>query len=327
MDLKKIAVAVVILSVGVVSFAGTLGETCALNNVTTLCDGTTWTVGARALYLQPVYSNADNVLFLNEQTTGTSDFSTAWGRSDPTWAWGFEVEGAHDFGLGRDMNISWYRVHHRFTIENLVSSNFVSNDLVTNIVSIEPKWDAINVEFGQRMILNELGTLRFHGGLQYARIKTDAETLYTDLSFLSQVDMDENGFGPRIGIDLSYGLDRILEMFPGMRVYGKAATAVLVGPQSFKTNTETQYGEASASSRHTAIVPEVEVKLGAQYARQMMRGIVDFDLGWMWNNYFVAQKNAYTVVSATNNADVYFPNEFNFGLQGLYFGLKWTGDM
>jgi hypothetical protein len=121
-----------------------------------------------------------------------------------------------------------------------------------------------------------------------------------------------NGVGPRIGTDLSYLWH---EQFS---VYGKAAVAVLAGSakSSFLGANVVTIGYDRAM-----VVPEIDAKLGVTYSHPISSGSITADAGWLWVNYFnpiVSANIAPSVVSNQNN---------NFGIQGLYFGLKWAGDL
>ena len=111
-------------------------------------------------------------------------------------------------------------------------------------------------------------------------------------------------------------------------LYANAATAILVGRESFKQSTPLVpiYNPAGStfSASHTSIVPELEVKLGAKYSHLMQRGTLDLDVGWMWDNYFNALEAPFNIFQTNGGLN---PVASNFGLQGLYFGLKWTGNV
>ena len=131
-------------------------------------------------------------------------------------------------------------------------------------------------------------------------MRTGVADVYT----AKATDITYNGFGPRFGADMRYGLGN------GFGIYGKAATAILAG-----TSTNSIYVYNSA----TAIVPEVEGKLGIDYTAALAMGDLTLDLGWMWVNYFsVAQATPATLANSTQR---------DFGLQGLYFGMKWLGNV
>lgn len=82
------------------------------------------------------------------------------------------------------------------------------------------------------------------------------------------------------------------------------------GGADFETPTN-GYGSA------TAIVPELDAKLGIDFTYNWTDNIFTLDVGWMWIDYFnIAQVNP-----------GYGNSQIDFGLQGLYFGLKWAANV
>ena len=125
-----------------------------------------------------------------------------------------------------------------------------------------------------------------------------------------------NGFGPRVGADMSYSLVR------GLVVYANGATAMLAGKSNL-----TSAGTISATSitpstitnsiyttnqGHKTIVPELEGKLGLNYSCVLSRGELTIDAGYLWVNYF----NVHAIEFVDSN----------FAIQGPTVGIKWIGN-
>lgn len=324
LNLKKTAVAVLALGSSAV-FAGTMGPVCAPGNVTVPCERTAWDVGAQALYLQPVFSPNG---VLTPVAIG-NNLSANYGNYNPNYQWGFQIEGSYHFGMGNDVDINWYHLDNTNTKSGTYQTTSTGTVYPFDI-SVTPKWDQVNVEFGQHVDFGDMKSLRFHGGVQYAR----ASTSFTGQALVSGVTYQEfqsttyNGFGPRGGVDMNY------ELGNGFSVYGKGAGAVLVGTAGFHnevSNLNTAQDYTSGFGSKTQIVPELEGKLGVKYDYAMAQGDLTLDVGWMWVNYFNAQlegadgANAFAGVTNHNNTGLVSSNDF--GLQGLYFGAKWLGNI
>lgn len=329
LNLKKTAVAVLALGSSA-AFAGTMGPVCSAVNVTVPCESTAWDFGGRALYLQPAVGND---IFGSENTVTINGSSASFGHNAP-WNWGFMIEGSYHFNTGNDLNLNWYHLNRSSTRTLAASGPFaatigtlatLSTSFGETILSTDPHWDAVNIEFGQHVDFGENKSIRFHGGGQYARL-TNSSTAAGSASVsgtllgLFPVAIAEtysvasnpsyNGFGPRVGADMSYDWGN------GLGIYANAAGALLAG--SLKQSLSVGLGgtvpvTASASSSSTLVVPELEGKIGANYTYAMAQGDLTLDAGWLWINYFNVL-----------NSDV---NNGSFALQGPYFGLKWLGNV
>ena len=328
LNLKKTAVAVLALSSSAV-FAGTMGPVCSAVNVTVPCESTAWDVGARALYLQPVYSGGGYSYAAVNNNNRYLDYNN-------TWGWGFMVEGSYHFETGSDANLNWYHfsrsANKSYTVNNAGGlGNLVSvTNTTTGNISTDPKWDAVNLEFGQHVDFGEKKDIRFHGGVQYARIAnttTLSATLTGAINSIAgnaagtysvsyQRKPTYNGFGPRVGADMGYAWGN------GLGVYANGAMALLAGSSKVAISaTDNQGNSLTQSASKSTIAPELEAKLGLSYDYAVAQGDLTLDLGWMWVNYW----NVTQTVAGIGPLSV--AQEGDFGVQGLYFGLKWLGNV
>lgn len=315
LTLKKTVVAVLALGSSL-AFAGSMGPVCSAVNVTIPCESTAWDFGAKALYLQPVSNSGAYSYFAQNPNGNYQNFPNNWG-------WGFMIEGSYHYGTGSDTNINWYHMNRSAT--KTVQGPFVfpfattTSDTV-GTASTGPKWDAVNVEFGQRVDFGETKNMRLHGGVQFARASNSASVNLTNNTTFTGYTSGSptfNGFGPRLGADMNYDWGN------GLGIYANGAGAVLVGTAKSSNYlsfiaADVPYSNYSSSSQ-TVISPELEAKLGIKYGYAMAQGDLTLDFGWMWVNYFNVQAAQLNSRSDIVNAD--------FGLQGLYFGLKWLGNV
>ncbi|MDA9271769.1 Lpg1974 family pore-forming outer membrane protein [bacterium] len=326
LNMKKTVVAILALSSGVV-FAGTMGPVCSAINVTAPCESTSWEFGGKALYLDPSVGG-----FTSQETVSTVGGSATLGQR-PHWNWGFMIEGAYNFNTGNDFNLNWYHINHSNSRKVGAKGTFNSTALgldtpgraaLTSVTpTTHPDWDAVNFEFGQRMFVTDNKNVRFHGGIQYARVAND-ETMTavgtftptggvaTNLLIHRVNNVSYNGLGPRVGADLNYGWDN------GLAVYANGATALLAGKSKF-SQSYTDTGITTNGS-NLSVVPELEAKLGFTYTYAMAQGDLALDAGWMWVNYFDPISTPAT--HALNGI-----SSSNFGVQGPFAGLKWMGNL
>lgn len=302
LNLKKTAVAVLALGSSAV-FAGTMGPVCTPGSVTVPCERTAWDFGVQALYLQPI----------NQYYAGyTSNVNgTRFQEMKPDWDWGFKLEASYHFNTGNDININWYHYENKTNhSQHLFVDNGVDAFNVATRIRLQPEWDAVNAEFGQHVDFGEQKNIRFHGGVQFARIENDLRGGFVTVPVtagLVSINNKFNGFGPRTGADMSYDLGN------GFAVYGNAAAALLVGDSKFTANSTLLNLPGVASGSKTAVVPELEAKLGATYTYAMAQGDFSLDVGYMWVNYFNAQTVGFT--------------QSDFALHGPYVGVKWVGNV
>ncbi len=323
LNLKKTAVAVLALGSSAV-FAGSMGPVCSAVNVTVPCESTAWEFSGKAIYLkaQTGDNSGYNPVFDSNQYVNHA----------PNYNWGFQLEGAYHFNTGNDLNLNWYHLNHSsqatvglqpaFTFNGTPGLGGTQTTTINSASkSVAPKWDAVNIEVGQHVDFGDNKAIRFHGGAQYARVANDIKTssnvsysatdpavTLTNYGSSQQYNHTYNGFGPRVGMDMSYDWGN------GLGIYANGATALLAGTRSF-SNTYTDASNAIATNlSRTSIVPVLDAKLGATYTYAMAQGDLTLDAGWMWINYFSAQSN---VVGNTSD----------FGLQGPFVGLKWLGNI
>ena len=319
---KKLAVAILALSSSA-AFSGTMGPVCSPENITIPCAQSAWDFGVQALYLKTSYSDVLSWTGANQTGAFTLGAPTTvnFVENNSRWNWGFKLEAGYHFNTGNDVNLNWYHLGHKTNTSTFNRSQdaFTIFDDTTHTISIKPEWDAVNLELGQRIDLASIKNIRVHGGVQYARIKTISSgtgtgivagtTLFPTATDTTFNNISYNGFGPRIGADLSYGFS-----MQGLSIYSNLATALLTGTSKFSQQYSDSLGTTvGISGSKNMVVPELEGKLGLKYAFNMAQGDLSVDLGYLWINYF----NAQTIETA----------ESNFSIQGPYLGLKWLGNL
>lgn len=317
--LRKTAAAVLALASGI-AFAGTMGPVCAPIPVTVPCESCGWDFGVQALYLQHRGHEHDGY-FLADSSYST--FGTSYGNRnfyhdplDNDWDWGFKLEASYHFSTGNDINVNWYHYDESddHDLSNWYFNSFASSEYVAGNYRhrLNPQWDAVNFEFGQMVNFGEHKVIRFHGGLQYARLERDRRwdiTSITDSRFFGLARAEDrneefNGIGPRVGLDMAYHFGN------GFAIYANGASALLVGENKFRNNNFlfNFYGNTTRDE----VVPELEAKVGAKYGYATGSGEFTLDAGWMVVNYFHPLRT-------WNNIQT------DFSLNGPYFGAKWVG--
>lgn len=335
---KKIAL--VILAAGShVAFA-TPNERAGILDVP--CEASTWSLGASALYLRPTfggnglgYSSFSNYgTDINNNVLEVNGAPNHLNNVLPKHGWGFQLEATYDFGTGNDLDVSWYHLDNITDGQLPIGTLFAgsASALYAGLLTVEPSWNAVNVEVGQYIDFCDELILRLHAGLEFARIK-NTFTNYPQLTptgspiFVTTDKITYTGLGPRIGSDFSYAVG-----CTGLGVYVKGAASLLAGKAKQTVSGYHDLGGFNlystgnyTQSNSGIVISELEGKLGLKYDYPFAQGLLGLDLGYMWLTYLnalVSQVGSGVVSSSISNSSA-----ANFDLNGLYFGFTWTANV
>lgn len=331
LDLKKTSFFVMVMSSSI-AFSGTMGAVCSAVNVTAPCENTAWDFGGRALYLR-----ADSNPFLAPHTVTQGVVSVTGNGANPEWGWGFQLEGSYHYSTGNDLNLNWYHYRSGAQTKTLnapvtfaqgydLSGQAFNGPITLNaeVDSTSPSWDQVNIEFGQYVDFGENKFVRLHGGMSFSRVGMngyDYDSYTVTVPFFGPQTLQDswtatsvyNGFGPRVGLDLNH------EWGNGIGIYANGAMSLLVGStKSSYIYSDWNLPDAGFAAAQTfqKVVSEFDAKIGAMYSYPLTQGELSLDLGWMWAQYNDA------LLLGDNQSK----NNYDFGIQGLYFGLKWVGN-
>ncbi|NDH09070.1 MAG: hypothetical protein EBY16_05545 [Gammaproteobacteria bacterium] len=343
---NKLLSAILLLS-GSASFAGTMGAVCQEGNLTIPCDMKKWSISGQALYMQMTTNN----IFANSSLGGSSGAESTRGIN-PSWTWGFQLEGAYQFSNGKDINLNWYRLRgsdaavrgastylgNAFTVTDPAGINqpgdYNTRYTVGNgTLSQNSAWDMVNIEHGRQINFDEDFHARVHFGGEFSRIMQNANitNLFTQTpltgsssitNYQNNITSVYNGFGPRLGLDLVYDTPYHIGF------YGKGAVGILAGTAKTQYNSSTTAinpisGQVAAFIparmyfNVNRVVTSFDAKLGLNYTYTLAQGDIAVDAGWMWVDYLSPLTARDFVSGAQSNP---------FAIQGVYFGGKWTGD-
>ena len=308
------------------SWAGSMGAGCSAYSLDGACANSAFALGVHALYLQP---NSD--LYQSSVTLSAGSSAVNLGIN-PTWSWGFAVNGSYFINSEHELLVNWsdYRDNNSKSypprsLSYVYPSGTVINAQFDGVYqSTHLEWDQVNLEYAEHLTLSAYNSVVIHGGGEFSRLANNGYNAYNSqvsingaqpslTRFNGQYTASYNGFGPRLGGDFE------LTPLDGFNLYAKAAAALLAGTsKSHLTGTQGY----SINYNHAIVVPQLEGRLGAGYTYPMNTSNLNIDLGWLWTNYFSVLTSAISPES-TNTAS----QSTNFGLQGLYLGLQWLGNV
>jgi hypothetical protein len=304
-----------------------MGDVCKSSNITTPCEKNQWHVEGHALYIQP---NAPiyNIPYSLSSGTQTLNYGI-----NPNWGWGFQLGAGYDFGEGYDAIVEWYHFRNSNSeysnTPGTLNYSYPSGTAI-NIVKYSEQfsnsvaWDQVNIEFGEAALFSEHRLTRLHGGVAFSHLANQTYDFFNesikinnqggtpqnrdDLTATSSF----NGFGPRLGIDLNYAWKN------GIGIYAKGAGSLLAG--ATKSN-YSGVGVINYTTSSNRAIGALDAKIGLSYQYHLYDQTLTLDYGWLWASYFNAlgrKDNSESSLLSLNS---------NFEIQGLYFGLKWTGHM
>jgi hypothetical protein len=311
-------------------WAGMMAYQCQSESVTTACEQHYLEFGGHALYLEPTSAIHANVAHSNLNQAAELNLGTSL-----PWEWGFQVEMAYDYHTGNDININWY--HYRsaasealaapVSLSNIIIGSPFSSDplrydnLTVNAAgsNVHPQWDQVNIEFAKRIHLGSTDDVRLHGGVNYSRIANSGASSFVGSTSLDgtlktyqnteDFNLEYNGFGIRSGLDLSHDFNN------GLGLYAHAAASILAGMSKSAQEINDLINNVNYSGnithQHPRIVPELDGRVGVNYAYEFVHGDLYADVGWLWLSYFNALGQ----------------EESSIGFQGLFLGLKWVGNL
>lgn len=335
----KIILLVVLTTVSSMSALACSKSSCCTTPITIPCVKDKWHVGISALYLRPNFGG-NGLGYSSFSNYGTDFFSHTvevngapnnLSNIVPNRAWGFQLDGGYEFGAGNDIDLNWYHLnedtHGHLPTGTLFAGS--ASTLYAGNLTVKPRWDAVNLELGQRFDFSDMNVLRLHAGLEFSRIQTSFTnsprlTPTGSPIFITNDQLTYTGFGPRLGGDYSYNF-----CF-GLGLYAKAAGSLLVGTAKQSVTGYHDLGGFNLystgnyhQSNNNVIVPELEADFGVKYDYAFLQGNLRFDLGYMFITYLgalVSQVGAGVVSSSISTSSA-----TNFNLNGPHVGVTWSG--
>lgn len=293
---KIVALAIVAVSTG--ANAG-MYQACANTANQVPCGNSAWDFGVEALYLK----NNSNALNGDLSTVSTKISFPTLGNNinwNPTFGWGYRLEGSYHFNAGNDISVNWSHYKSTYTFKDVDGYIFTKNDSY-RIVS---RFDVVNIELGQRLEFGESLAIRGHLGVQYANFKENwSSDIFLHGTF-SDYDVNKvTGWGPRLGLDVNY------EVVNGFGLYTKTGAGLISVKKDYHTFVPAGETLQELNISTHPLIPEFDLAMGAAYTRAFAQGDLTAKVAW---NTLIYLNSTY--------------NEAATSWSGVSFGLKWVGN-
>jgi len=301
-------------------------------------------IGIEALDLRPENGDLDYVTS-SPITFGQPVFTQA---ISPGYDWSWRLYGGIHFTDSDDITLSWMRM------------NTSDSSSVNPIGEAAPiwldttDWDNVNARvtfnlndvygvWGHTVHFNNPWSVRFAGGLEYARLHSDltvAGAVFNGEFHEFEAESHLKGFGPRVEFDMTYHLPY------GFALFGNTNAALLVSRRNVSIAptgvfTDTFVGfDSNFTTRHI-VVPKLGMRLGLSYTTMFGQAggegscgsSLTLDAGWQAESYIHAIERPSEAFGedvgtkqSTGISGLTGTKVSNFGNQGLFLGLKFSTD-
>lgn len=347
---KKISLALAMLGLSAVAFAGAPGDqTVVPSGINLVAPDSVgvWSIGLEAMYVEPTsneftYAQTDSVPVAPAVGSYWSNRQV-----DNEWQWGGTVDLTYMFpGNSRDVKLSWTHLfdstssNHTYLAAGQTFFSPITlaanSDLAGAYAkgSVKTQYNAVDLVFGQWIKIGDRLDLHPFGGLRWADVDTTYKQRFNSpvgaaaddyVNSYGKMRSDFDGIGPRAGFDTAVHLGS------GFSIVGTFAGSLLVGDINDKTTVTNYTGAAGAAGNitsyysvkpnhdNTRIVPELDARLGLDYMYAFTPSTsMNVQLGYQVVNYFDVTEGDF--------ASAYNPNTTssreNWGYQGPYLRLQ-----
>lgn len=300
---------------------------------------TGWFIGVDGLWLKPQNGDLDYVTLFPSVTNGS--FSTQ--SISPDYQWSWRLYAGLKFTDNDDLTLSWLRMRADdsesvgIPTGNSSASRWLSGTSSSIYGKVDFDLDNVYFVLGHTVNFNNPWSVRFAGGVEYAKLNSDMTVTSTNSSFEGvgfTADSHLRGFGPRVEMNMTYHLPYNFALF------GDANAALLVSTRKiqqygdFGTATTNNFTLNSSyfSTRHV-VVPHFGSRLGVSYTwifgqsggEGASLSSLMIDAGWQVDSYIHAIERPVEAFGDTEFSSSFATTKVsNFGDSGFFLGLKYT---
>ncbi|VVC75137.1 hypothetical protein AQUSIP_04140 [Aquicella siphonis] len=345
-----------VIAAAVLGMSGASYAAMPSNNAMWSPHMTGWFIGVDALDLRPENGDLDYVTLFPATSNGS--FYTRAISTDHDWSW--RLYGGIKFTDNDDITLSWLRMRTSDS-DSVAPIGAINNETYSvprwlfgaywENVSAKVKFnlDEAYAVWGHTINFNNPWSVRFAGGIEYAKLNSDFYVTGDDLNgvygTVSYTDKSRlNGWGPRAEFDMTYHLPYGFALFANTNAALLVSTRKVSLESYYSNQNEMQFGYSAYFSNRHVVVPKLGMRLGASYTYMFGQAggegapcsSLTVDAGWQVDTYIHAIERpdggtevAPSVLAADSTA--YFSSftstkTSNFGDQGFFLGLKYSSD-
>src|SRR5579885_296011 len=355
---KKSAISLIILGMAGTSYAA---MSAANNNSWSSPHMKGWFIGVDGLWLQPRNDDLDFVTVFPNTSTGAVSTKAI----SPDYDWGFRLFGGIKFGDNNDVTAGWTRFH----TDDSSSISDPAGSIPSILGFSQPRWfpsdqwknihadvnfdlDDVWLVMGHTINFNNPWSVRFAGGLEYAKLDSDLDVQASTTGSSSTTTTLPNrtyeydntlalkGIGPRVEGNATYHLPNNFALFMD------ANAALLISKRDIALNAfnpagVTTFESITYSDRHI-VVPHLGMRIGLNWSYYFGQAggegtcnVVTVEAGWQADTYIDAiERNNGSSSSLSVQREISTipvtpgttTKDTNYSNQGLFLGVNFSSN-
>lgn len=294
-----------------------------------------FTVGADILWLRP---NIPTLTYSAINTTTTPNTTTTnLFIINPSYHWAFDLMAAYRIPCtGNDITALWTHLSNTSDSGSESHPSFVLNQAnqalatVTTDATAAFKYDAVDLDLGQRVNFGDYFLFRMFTGVRGADVKTSIKIVESATApgfnlptTVPNQNSEFKGIGPQAGLEGRYCLGY------GFGIDAGSTLSALVGrvdnDASIPINVTTTSSDTENISvdKRNRVVPALDMNLGLDYTfnfNNCSRSSLAIQAGYKVIHYWGV--NDSTFDNVTDSVQAGFNTSYNLSLDGPYIGIK-----
>jgi len=325
-NIKRLSLALVALGLSAPVFA----DNCSPFAVTVPNQQGGFTAAADALYLRPTAADLSYGIQVGNITGNPLTVPVTINNVNPSYNWGFDVMAGYRIPCtGNDVTLGW--THLGETTDSSSTSDPFLPQVVDGVSfnqssSVKFKYDAVDLDVGQRVNFGDYFNFRLFTGVRWADLEQNSNNSYSLVDSVNRTnivslginqDSEFKGVGPQLGLDGRYCLGYGFGLDAGATfsaLIGHVDSSTAIPVNVVNTNVLNVNIDQEKKNR---VVPAMDANLGLDYTynfNNAYRSSLVVQAGWKVINYWDVTHALVSNVGTNNASSVAF--------DGPYAGIK-----